>query len=308
MQKLIVIAGPTAVGKSAVALELAKQRQGEIVSADSVQVYRGLDIGSAKPSAAERALIPHHLLDIRDPQDTYTAADFQADARTAIKQIHQRGKIPILVGGTGLYLRAVVWGFAFSKSGINPELRNKLRKLAEMEGPEYLHRQLKAVDPESARKLHPNDLRRVIRALEVYAQNRRPISEQVQKTPTQPVYDAAQFVLTRSRESLYRRIEARVDAMLEAGLIREVQTLLAKGVPPETKAMQSLGYKQIVAYLTGRLTLPEAVEQIKRETRRFAKRQLTWFRKEKEMQWLNIDGMTVKQVVEKISTALAGNY
>lgn len=306
MQKLIVIAGPTAVGKSAVALELAKRLQSEIISADSVQVYRGLDIGTAKPTAAEQAQVPHHLLDLRDPQEAYTVAEYQQDARAAIAQVHQRGKIPLLVGGTGLYLRAVVWGFAFSDSGINHELRKKLRSFAEKEGPEALHRKLIDVDPQTAHKLHPHDLRRVIRALEVYAQNRRPISEQVEKTPAKPVYDTVQFVLTRPRESLYQRIEARVDNMIAAGFVREVQILLAKGVSPEVKAMQSLGYKQIVAYLTGQLTLAEAIELIKRDTRRFAKRQLTWFRREQEIQWLDIEGMHLNEVVENISTSLAG--
>ncbi|HZK24596.1 MAG TPA: tRNA (adenosine(37)-N6)-dimethylallyltransferase MiaA [Oscillospiraceae bacterium] len=308
MQKLIVIAGPTAVGKSAVALELAKRLQSEIISADSVQVYRGLDIGTAKPSAAEQAQVPHHLLNIKDPHETYTVAEFQKDARLAIAQVHQRSKVPLLVGGTGLYLRAVVWGFAFSESGINHALRKKLRSIAEINGPEVLHHQLQAVDPQTARQLHPHDLRRVIRALEVYAQNRRPISEQVEKTPTKPVYDTVQFVLTRSRETLYERIEARVEAMIEAGLIREVQFLLATGVSPEAKAMQSLGYKQIAAYLTGQMPLVEAIERIKRDTRRFAKRQLTWFRREKEMHWINLDDLQLNEVVKNISNSLAGNY
>lgn len=302
MQKLIVIAGPTAVGKSAVALDLAKKIGGEIVSADSVQVYRGLDIGSAKPSWEERAQVPHHLLDIVDPEENYTVADFQRDATRAINEIHARGKLPLLVGGTGLYIRAVVRGFAFTEYGINQELRRKLQKIAAAEGPEVLHAELAKVDPKTAQRLHPHDLRRVIRALEVFLQSKTPISQQEENTPPQPVYDAVLFCLTRPRPVLYRRIEERVDAMISAGLVEEVKNLLAQGVSPHAKAMQSLGYKQIVAYLQHKTSLEEAISLIKRDTRRYAKRQLTWFRKEK-MIWLDLEQFgKIEEVTEKIST------
>ncbi|NLZ38723.1 MAG: tRNA (adenosine(37)-N6)-dimethylallyltransferase MiaA [Firmicutes bacterium] len=300
MKKLIVIAGPTAVGKSAVALALAQKIDAEIISADSVQVYKGLDIGSAKPTAAERRQIPHHLLDIKDPGENYTVADFQKDAMAAIDNITTRGKIPILVGGTGLYIRAVVWGFAFSESGVNHALRQKLRAIAKREGSQALYQRLLAVDPQAAKKIHPNDLRRIIRALEVYKQSKKPISEQVLQTPQRPVYQAKQFILTMERELLYKRIEKRVDKMIADGFVLEVQRLLAKGVPPNAKAMQSLGYKQIVSYLLGQLPLAEAIEQIKRETRRFAKRQLTWFRREKEATWIRMDNINPNEAAENI--------
>jgi len=304
VQKLIVIAGPTAVGKSAVALNLAKKLGGEIVSADSVQVYRGLDIGSAKPSKEEQAQVPHHLLDIVDPEENYTVADFQRDASNAISDIHRRGKLPLLVGGTGLYIRAVVRGFAFTEYGVNKNLRSKLQKVAATEGPEALHARLAKVDPKTAEKLHPNDVRRVIRALEVYLQGKTPISQQEENTPRRPVYDATLFCLTRPRPVLYRRIEERVEAMIAAGLIEEVRNLLAQGISPEAKAMQSLGYKQIIAFLQDKISLEEAIHLIKRDTRRFAKRQLTWFRKE-EMIWLDIEQYSkIEEITEKISTYL----
>jgi len=304
VQKLIVIAGPTAVGKSAVALHLAKKINGEIVSADSVQVYRGLDIGSAKPTAEERAQVPHHLLDIVDPEENYTVADFQRDATRAINDIHRRGKLPLLVGGTGLYIRALVRGFAFTEYGINKELRKKLQKIAASEGPEVLHAKLAKVDPQTAKKLHPNDLRRVIRALEVYLQSKTPISQQAENTPRRPVYDTISFCLTRPRPILYRRIEERVDAMIAAGLVEEVKQILAQGTSPQAKALQSLGYKQIVAFLQKQISLEEAIRLIKRDTRRFAKRQLTWFRKE-EMIWLDLEQYrNLDEISEKISTYL----
>lgn len=306
MQKLIVIAGPTAVGKTAVALALAKKVNAEIISADSVQVYRSLDIGSAKPTMAERNQVAHHLLDIREPWQNYTVAEFQRDATATINDISARHKLPIVVGGTGLYIRALVWGFAFSESGIDQEMRHKLRQIAQNEGSQVLYQRLMKVDPQTAKKLHPNDLRRIIRALEVYEQNKQPISEQLRLTPQQPVYQTRQFVLTMRRELLYRRIEERVDKMIADGLVLEAQRLLAGGVDPTAKAMQSLGYKQIVAYLMGKMPLAEAVEQIKRETRRFAKRQLTWFRREKEAFWIEMDNLRPAEVAENISTSLQG--
>ncbi|NLM45444.1 MAG: tRNA (adenosine(37)-N6)-dimethylallyltransferase MiaA [Firmicutes bacterium] len=307
MYEVAVITGPTAVGKSAVALAVAQMLNAEIVNADSVQVYRGLDIGSAKPSPAERLLVPHHLLDIADPRDNYTVADYQRDAARVITEIAGRGRLPLLVGGTGLYLRAVIRGFAFTESGFDPDLRQRLYAEAEACGSGVLHARLAAVDPETAAKLHPNDTRRIVRALEVYLQSGRPISEQVRQTPKEPVYRAAQFCLTRPRHILYRRIEERVDKMLAAGFVTEVEGLLAAGVPPEAKSMQSLGYKQIVSYLQGKVTLAEAAEMIKQETRRFAKRQLTWFRREKDLHWIDLaDNGKILAVAEKITSYLAG--
>jgi tRNA dimethylallyltransferase len=307
MEKLLVIVGPTAVGKSGVALEMAKTANGEIISADSVQVYRGLTIGAAKPTLAERQSIVHHLVDIVDPQENYTVAQFQLDASQTIIDVLSRGKLPILVGGTGLYVRAVVSGYAFSDNGENEELRARLQQEALDIGPEALHRKLAAVDPQTAVKLHPNDIRRVIRALEVYEQSQRPISEQAKKTAWSNPYETMMFGLTMPRELLYRRIEERVEQMMAEGLVDEVRSLLANGVPPEAKSLQSLGYRQIVAHLLGQQTLAEAVALIKRDTRRFAKRQLTWFRREKDIMWIDIHECGgIKAVTEKISSYLAG--
>lgn len=308
MEKLLAIVGPTAVGKSHVALSVAKLLNGEIVSADSVQVYRGMDIGSAKPTPEERAEVPHHLIDIVDPDAYYTVADFQRDALAVIQQIHNRGKLPILVGGTGLYIRAVIQDFTFSESGINENLRERLWEEAENKGPAHLHAKLVNVDPVTAKKLHPNDLRRVIRALEVFEQSSCSISEQAEKTSGVSRYDTTMFALTMPREQLYRRIEERVDKMMAQGLLAEVERLLKQGVSSDAKSLQSLGYRQLIAHLQGDITLEDAVELIKRDTRRFAKRQLTWFRREQEITWLDCSKFNeIAAVAENIYFQWAGN-
>lgn len=308
MVPLLVITGPTAVGKSQVALQVALRLGGEIVSADSVQVYRGLDIGTAKASLAERALVTHHLLDIAEPHENYTVADFQREAREAIDRIASRGRLPILAGGTGLYIRALLRGFAFSEAGGNEALRRKLFEEAQLYGPELLHKRLAEVDPQAASGIHPHDLRRLLRALEVYAQSCRPISGQKQSTTGVSGYDVLMFVLNRPREELYLRIEQRVETMLAEGLVEEVRGLLGGGVPAGCKAMQSLGYRQIVACLQGALTLPAAVELIKRDTRRYAKRQLTWFRSEPEASWIDLAKDGLHGAVENICAATGRSF
>jgi tRNA dimethylallyltransferase len=308
MAPLLVIAGPTAAGKSQVALQLALQLGGEIVSADSVQVYRGLDIGTAKASPEDRALVPHHLLDIVDPHQNYTVADFQRDAREEIGRIVSRGRVPVLAGGTGLYIRALLRGYAFSEAGENKDLRRKLYEEAQLHGPEVLHKRLAAIDPESASGIHPHDLRRQLRALEVFAQSRRPISGQKLNTAGASGYDALMFVLYRPREELYQRIEQRVEKMLAKGLVEEVKTLLDGGVSAECKAMQSLGYRRIVACLQGMMTLPAAVELIKRDTRRYAKRQLTWFRGESDAVWIDLAKTGIDGAVENICAASGRSF
>lgn len=307
MGKLLVIAGPTAVGKTDTALAVAKRVGGEIISADSVQVYRGLDIGAAKPTRQEREEVPHHLLDIVGPTENYTVARYQDDAARVIAEVQGRGKLPILVGGTGLYIRAVVQGYAFGEKGEDKALRDRLRREAEEHGPEALHRRLAVVDPVSAAKLHPNDLRRVIRALEFYESSCEPISRQERRTAGESVYDTQMFCLSMPRELLYRRIETRVDQMVAAGLVDEVRGLLNNGVPMDAKSMQSLGYKQLVAHLQGELSLEAAVALIKRDTRRYAKRQLTWFRREEHAVWLDLTQCGGKlEAAENISSFLAG--
>jgi tRNA dimethylallyltransferase len=308
MASLLVIAGPTAAGKSQVALQVALQLGGEIVSADSVQVYRGLDIGTAKASPEDRALVPHHLLDIVDPHQNYTVADFQRDAREEIGRIVSRGRVPVLVGGTGLYIRALLRGYAFSEAGENKALRRKLYEEAQLHGPEVLHKRLAAIDPESASGIHPHDLRRQLRALEVFAQSRRPISGQKLNTAGTSGYDSLMFVLYRPREELYQRIEQRVEKMLAKGLVDEVKALLDGGVSAECKAMQSLGYRRIVDCLQGMMTLPAAVELIKRDTRRYAKRQLTWFRGEPEAVWIDLTKAGLDGAVENICAASGRSF
>jgi tRNA dimethylallyltransferase len=308
MAPLLVIAGPTAVGKSQVALQVAAALGGEIVSADSVQVYRGLDIGTSKASLEERRLVPHHLLDIADPRENYTVADFQRDAREAVERIQARGRLPVLVGGTGLYIRALLRGFAFGETGEDESLRLKLNEEAELHGPEVLHERLAAVDPAAAAKIHPRDLRRLLRALEVFTRSRRPISLQRLDTAGSSGYDVLMFVLNRPREQLYQRIEQRVETMLGEGLVEEVRGLLCGGVPAGCKAMQSLGYRQIVACLQGTMTLPAAVELIKRDTRRYAKRQLTWFRSEPEAFWIDLERSGLHGAAENICAASGRSF
>jgi len=280
--KLLVLSGPTGSGKSALAVSIAERIGGEIVNADSLQVYRGLDIGTAKPSAQELARVPHHLLDIVSPEQEFTASDFRREAAAAISDIDRRGKKAIVVGGTGLYIRALLEGLVDSPTG-DPELR---RQFAEVPGEELLRR-LSSVDPETARRLHPNDRVRIIRALEVFEQTGRPISGfRSEHAFSGAYYDAMKMAIKVERQELYRRIDLRVEQMLQDGLVDEVRSLLALGYGRELKAMRSIGYKEITAHLAGETTLDEAVTLIKRDTRRYAKRQMTWFSKENDIYWL----------------------
>uniref|UniRef100_A0A7C2EB94 tRNA dimethylallyltransferase n=1 Tax=Ammonifex degensii TaxID=42838 RepID=A0A7C2EB94_9THEO len=283
---LLAITGPTATGKTAVGIEVALRVEGEVVSADSMMVYRGMDIGTAKPTLAERKGVPHHLIDVVDPGEDFSVATFQTLARKLIREINARGRLPILVGGTGLYIKAVLDGYRFT-GGVDRELRRRLAAEAGRFGPAYLHERLRAVDPETAARLHPNDLKRIIRALEVFYRTGAPISRAA-SAETGPEYDALVYGLFLERQELYRRIEERVDAMLEAGLVEEVRRLLKGGLKRDATAMQALGYKEIAAYLAGEVTLEEAVYLLKRNTRRFAKRQLTWFRRDGRIRWLDV--------------------
>jgi tRNA dimethylallyltransferase len=284
--KLIVLGGPTGSGKSDLALKLAEEIGAEIVNADSMQVYRRLDIGTAKPSAADLARVPHHLIDILDPDQDFTASDFRREAAAAIADIERRGKRAIVVGGTGLYIRALLHGLVDSPTG-DPELR---RQFDDVPG-EELMRRLSLVDPETAERLYPNDRVRLIRALEVYLQTGRPISAyRSEHAFSEANYDALKMAIRVEREELYRRTDLRVEKMLEAGLVEEVRSLLAAGYGRELKAMRSIGYKEVTAYLAGEMTLDEAVTLIKRDTRRYAKRQMTWFGREKDIYWLEYPG------------------
>lgn len=283
--RVVVIVGPTAVGKSDLAVTLAERFGGEVVNADSMQVYRGMDIGTAKPSLKMRQRVPHHLIDVVDPDCNFTASDFRREAERAIADIHSRGKRIFLVGGTGLYIRILLKGLVDAPGG-DPALRDELKAFAEREGNDALLRELAAVDPETAGAVHPNNRVRIIRALEVYRMTGRPLSSfRAEHGFATDYYRSLKIGLSAGREELYRRIDARVDRMLEEGLVDEVRGLLAAGCGPDLKPMRSLGYKEICAHLSGKYPLDEAVRLIKRDTRRYAKRQMTWFNADAEINW-----------------------
>lgn len=280
--------GPTAVGKTAASIGLAKAVEGEIISADSMQVYRGMDIGSAKISRKEMDGVRHYLVDVLEPEEEFNVVKFQRLARQAAEEIYSRNKIPIVVGGTGFYIQALLYDIDFTENDGDISLRQELEKTAEEKGPEYLHQLLQEVDPQAARDLHPNNIKRVIRALEFYRQTGQKISEHNRKERAkESPYRYAYFVLTDDRARLYDRIDRRVDAMMEAGLLEEVRSLRDRGVKRTCTSMQGLGYKELYACLEGECSLDEAVRIIKRDTRHFAKRQLAWFRRERDVIWLD---------------------
>lgn len=280
--------GPTAVGKTAASIGLAKAVEGEIISADSMQVYRGMDIGSAKISRKEMDGVRHYLVDVLEPEEEFNVVKFQRLARQAAEEIYSRNKIPIVVGGTGFYIQALLYDIDFTENDGDISLRQELERTAEEKGPEYLHQLLQEVDPQAARDLHPNNIKRVIRALEFYRQTGQKISEHNRKERAkESPYRYAYFVLTDDRARLYDRIDRRVDAMMEAGLLEEVRSLRDRGVKRTCTSMQGLGYKELYACLEGECSLDEAVRIIKRDTRHFAKRQLTWFRRERDVIWLD---------------------
>lgn len=290
--KLLTIVGPTAVGKTALSLPLAKQLDGEIISGDSMQVYRGMDIGTAKALPSEQKAVPHHLIDIVDPDYPFSVADFQERARQAIDDIANRGKLPMLVGGTGLYVQSVTHGYRFSEADADESVRTKWRQYAEAQGKTALHEALRRADPESAARLHPNDVRRIIRALEIVERTGKTMTDYHREQQQQSPYDVIWIGLTMERETLYERINQRVDMMLQEGIVDEVLTLKQKGYTLNLVSMQGLGYKEIMMYLEGKWSLEEAVEMIKQNTRRFAKRQLSWFRRIEAIQWWDMTDET----------------
>ncbi|RGG60484.1 tRNA (adenosine(37)-N6)-dimethylallyltransferase MiaA [Blautia sp. AF19-10LB] len=285
---LIVLTGPTAVGKTSLSISLAKAVNGEIISADSMQVYKGMDIGSAKIRKEEMQGVTHYLVDILEPEEEFHIVKFQELAKAALEEIYAKGKIPILVGGTGFYIQAVTRDIDFTQAEQETSYREELEQFAKEKGAEYLHEKLREVDSKSAENIHANNVKRVIRALEFYHQNGTPISEhnEEQKQQTSP-YNLVYFVLTAPREILYERIDRRVDQMMEEGLLEEVKSLRERGCHRGMVSMQGLGYKEILAYLEGEYPLEEAVRILKRDTRHFAKRQLTWFRREQDVIWVD---------------------
>ncbi len=298
-QKVLVIIGPTAVGKTELSLQIAESLGAEIISADSMQVYRGMDIGTAKATPQEQARVQHHLIDVVNPDQAFNVADYVALAETSLAELKRQLIVPVLTGGTGLYIDALLEGFLFPDSAADPTLRAELEAQAKS-NPARLFSELRKVDPLSAAKIHPNDLRRIIRALEVYQRTGEPISRLQRKAAQQQrPYNPTYIGLTRERQELYARINRRVELMIENGLIQEVKRLL-EVYPEQPTALQALGYKEIAHYLRGDLTLAEAIELLQRDTRRYAKRQLSWFRRNKKIHWLNRSQLSDEEVLEKI--------
>lgn len=287
-QPLIVLTGPTAVGKTKVSIELAKEIGGEIISADSIQVYRYMDIGSAKITPAEMEGINHYLIDQLDPREPFHVARFQAMAKEALQEIYRNNHIPIVVGGTGFYIQALLYDIDFTETAEDLGYREELEQFAREKGSQALHDKLRLVDRQSADDIHAHNLKRVIRALEFYHQTGTRISEHnQQERQKESPYNSAYFVLNDDRAKLYEQIDRRVDQMIAAGLVDEVETLKKRGYTSDLVSMQGIGYKEIMDYLEGGSTLEEAVYILKRNTRHFAKRQITWFKREKEVLWLD---------------------
>ena len=304
---LIILAGPTAVGKTSLSIRLAKETGGEIISADSMQVYRHMDIGSAKITKEEMDGVSHYLVDVLEPEEEFNVVRFQQMAKEAAEKIWEKGKIPLVVGGTGFYIQALLYDIDFTENDGDESYRRQLeQKASDEEGASELYEMLKTVDPKAAQEIHPRNIKRIIRALEFYHQTGRKISEhnETQRQKESP-YNYAYFVLTDERSRLYERIDQRVDLMMEQGLLDEVRYLKERGVRKDSTAMQGLGYKELYAYLEGEYPLDEAVRIIKRDTRHFAKRQLTWFKRERDVIWA--DKSVIGQEEEKLADYMLGH-
>ena len=308
-QKLVVITGPTAAGKTGLGILLAHALSGEVVSADSMQIYRGMDIGTAKPTSAEMAGVPHHMIDIADPAEPYSVARYVAEASACVDDILARGKAPIVVGGTGLYIESLLLGRGFAEHQGTADaqcapLRVELLERYDRLGGDAMWRELQAIDPEAAERLHLNDKKRIVRAIEVYRLTGQTITAHNAATRVlPPQYEAVKIALTaRDRADLYRRIDRRVDIMLEQGLVGEVAGLLESGLSPGCTAMQAIGYKEIAQTVSGAISLETAVETIKQESRRYAKRQLSWTRRDPGFHWIEWDGALDLEYALQVST------
>ena len=300
---LLVILGPTAVGKSEIAISLAKKIKGEIISADSMQFYRGMNLGTAKPSADEQKVVPHHLIDLLKPDVPFNVFDYAKEAEKIIKEIHQRKKVPILVGGSGLYIRAVVDGL-FENPKIDSEKKSIAKEKLRNKSTDFLYQELKKIDQKASQKIHPNDRRRIKRALEVFYTTGIPISVLQKKKPSR-AFQTLLIGISRERKELYQRINKRVEAIFAQGFVDEVKTLLENGYTENLNSMQAIGYKETVVYLNNERSLAETIELIKKNTRRFAKRQLSWFRQDKRINWLSLDNEeTPREVITKIEILL----
>ncbi|WP_312097191.1 tRNA (adenosine(37)-N6)-dimethylallyltransferase MiaA [Niallia sp.] len=308
-EKVVVLIGPTAVGKTNLSIELAKKFDGEIISGDSMQIYKGMDIATAKISQEEMQGIPHHLIDIVEPDESFSVAQFQELVRRKITEITSRGKLPFIVGGTGLYIQAVLYDYQFQETASDPEFRTKLEEMAQAEGSLTIHNMLKEVDPEAAAVIHHHNVRRVIRALEVFHVTGRKMSDIQKEQKQESLYDAALIGLTMERSVLYERINKRVDQMLEIGLLEEVQHFYEKGIR-DCQSIQAIGYKEIYKYFDGLLSLDESVEELKQNSRRYAKRQLTWFRNKMNVEWFDMTESVkthdITKKIQEISSYLEG--
>jgi tRNA dimethylallyltransferase len=305
-KKLIVLIGPTAVGKTALSIYLAKKFNGEIISGDSMQIYRGMDIGTAKIKKEEMEGVPHHLIDIKEPEEAFSVAEFQTRVREKIDEIHERNAIPMIVGGTGLYIQSVMYDYQFSDVAGDENYRKSLEELAYQEGNLFLYQKLKEVDIESAEKIHPNNIRRVIRALEIYHCTGKTATEYQQMQEPEVLYDVALVGLTMDRDQLYERINARIEIMLNEGLLEEVKELYDRKVR-NVQSIQAIGYKELYEFFDGTISLDDAIEQLKQNSRRYAKRQLTWFRNKMDVAWFDMSNPAEKEKkIHDISNYIAG--
>lgn len=304
-QKVIVIIGPTAVGKTRLSVELAQRVNGEIISGDSMQIYKEMDIGTAKVSKEEMQGVPHYLIDVKEPTEPYSVAEFQREVRELIDVISKKGCVPIIAGGTGLYIQSVLYDYQFSDTGKDEEIRLRLEKQVEEEGMERVFEELRRIDPVSAENIHPNNVRRVIRALEVFYSTGKTMAEYQESQEQELLYDVAFVGLTMDREVLYDRINLRVDLMVEQGLFEEVESLYKKGIR-DCQSIQAIGYKELYGYFDGKLSKEQAIEALKQNSRRYAKRQLTWFRNKMDVTWFDMTDADFEVILEEIFLFVAG--